>query len=397
MKKVDKKGINSLSSGIFLVIAISILLLLSLTVSVASAEGTYFELDKRITPENISFGSTGAITVKISISVPEKISIDVIFAIDSSGSMRYSDPESIRIEAVKNFIEKMDISSDRAGLVSWDHNVDFSIAPTSNFSEVKKRVEEVNAEGGTNLDAGLSESVNLLRSNPRGNAKPIIIFLTDGMGDYTPAEEPETTLKGAIEGGYRIYTVGLGGKIDEDTLKEIANVTGGKYLHAADADVLAEVFEEIRRDITEIRAPKEVILTDVLPDYLTPMNFSIPPDSQRMNADGTTTVRWKIGDMEVGDVWEVDFDVKCNPSELSMDAYAHDDSKVEYKDHEGLKREKLVPNRKVSISESDGVEKLEGGFAKEAVKVAGYGAGGLAGGSALTYYLLRRRYFFRAK
>ncbi|MDI6886970.1 MAG: hypothetical protein QMD22_11675, partial [archaeon] len=84
MKKVDKKGINSLSSGIFLVIAISILLLLSLTVSVASAEGTYFELDKRITPENISFGSTGAITVKISISVPEKISIDVIFAIDSS-------------------------------------------------------------------------------------------------------------------------------------------------------------------------------------------------------------------------------------------------------------------------------------------------------------------------
>lgn len=88
-------------------------------------------------------------------------------------------------------------------------------------------MKEVNAEGGTNLDVGLSESVNLLRSNPGGNAEPIIIFLTDGMGDYTPAEEPETTLKSAIEGGYRIYTVGLGDKIGEDTLKEIANVTGG--------------------------------------------------------------------------------------------------------------------------------------------------------------------------
>jgi Ca-activated chloride channel family protein len=124
MKKVDKKGIgiNSLSAGIFLVIAISILLLLSLSlsllVSVASAEGTYFELDKQISPENITFGPAEDLTVKISISVPEKISIDVIFAIDSSGSMRYSDPEGTRIECVKNFIDEMDISSDRAGLVS---------------------------------------------------------------------------------------------------------------------------------------------------------------------------------------------------------------------------------------------------------------------------------------
>ena len=399
MKKDRKgRGINSLSAGIFLVIAISILLLLSLSVSVASAEGTYFEVDKQITPENILFGSAGDITIKISISVPEKINIDVIFAIDSSGSMRYSDPDGIRIECVKNFIDKMDISSDRAGLVSWDHNVDFSIAPTSNFSEVKKSVEEVNAEGGTNLDAGLSESVNLLRSNPRGNAEPIIIFLTDGMGDYTPAEEPDSALKGAIEGGYRIYTVGLGDKIDEDTLKEIANVTGGRYIHAADAYALTEVFEEIRRDITEISAPKEVILTDVLPDYLTPMNFSVLPDSQRTNDDGTTTLRWKIGDMKLGEVWDVYLDVKCNPSELSMDAYAHDDSKVEFRDHEGLKREKLVPNRKVSISEDISEEKEGGGrLAGEAVKVAGYGGGGLAGGSALTYYLLKRKYFFRAR
>ncbi len=68
-----------------------------------------------------------------------------------------------------------------------------------------------------------------------------MIFLTDGMGDYTPAEEPDSPLKGAIECGYKIYTVGLGDKIDEDTLKEIANVTGGKYLHAADAEVLTEI------------------------------------------------------------------------------------------------------------------------------------------------------------
>lgn len=129
------------------------------------------------------------------------------------------------------------------------------------------------------------------------------------------------------------------------------------------------------------------------------MNFSVSPDSQRTNDDGTTTLRWKIGDMELGEVWEVYQDVKCNPSELSMDAYAHADSKVEYRDHEGLKREKLVPNRKVSISEGKYEEKEEGEgrLAGEAVKVAGYGGGGLAGGSALAYYLLKRKYSFRAR
>lgn len=380
--------------GISSVMAITILFsLLLICIGVASAVETYLDVDKQISPGSIDFGSTEDITIKINASVPEKINLDVIFAIDSSESMRYNDPGGIRKECVKKFLDEMDITRDRVGLVSWNHNIDFSIAPTSNFSEVRNRVEEVDEEGGTNLDAGLSEAINLLRSNPRANVRQIIIFLTDGMGDYTPAEEPGSPLKYAIEGGYKIYTVGLGTRIDEEALEEIANVTNGKYLYAEDAEVLKEVFEEIRRDITEIRAPKEVVLTDVLPDYLTPLNFSLLPDLKQVNMDGTTTLRWNIGDMNVGEVWSVDIIVRHNLSEMSMEAYAHEDSKVEYRDHEGIKREKLVPNRKVSVRSGKYAEK-EGGLAGEAVKVAGYGGAGLAGGYALTYYFLRRKYFF---
>ncbi len=78
---------------------------------------------RQIIPGSILIGSEDNISIKISISVPQKLRTDVVFTIDSSESMKLNDPQGIRITSIENFIEKMDSSNDRAGLVSWDHDI----------------------------------------------------------------------------------------------------------------------------------------------------------------------------------------------------------------------------------------------------------------------------------
>ncbi len=114
---------------------------------------------------------------------------------------------------------------------------------------------------GTALGDGLTSSVNRILS---GKAKSkSIILLTDGSnnsGDVPPSTAAEIAKKKGI----RVYTIGVGTngtievqdpygfsstiietKIDEESLRSIANATGGKYFRATDRRMLQEVFEEI--------------------------------------------------------------------------------------------------------------------------------------------------------
>jgi Mg-chelatase subunit ChlD len=172
---------------------------------------------------------------------------DVVFAIDSSGSMASNDREKLRISAAKRFIDRLDPQRDKVAIVSWDDNTDFVYPFSNNFQEAKGRLDQIDADGHTSLDAGLNPAVEefSLRGRTSGRVARLIVFLTDGKDTWPSPTSGLDAIRRSQALSIKILAVGLGTDLDEPKLREIARQTGGQYLHARDASALNQVFSEL--------------------------------------------------------------------------------------------------------------------------------------------------------
>lgn len=202
----------------------------------------------------------------ISVKAAEPSSnLDVIFVLDASGSMKASDPEDIRIEAVKMFLDMSQLKGNKVGLVAYSDN----IVRAHNLNEMdsedaKNRIKNMasNIPYGQKTDtgAGLLEGVRLLDSEHDKNHRPVIILLSDGKND--PLRSNEESLKDLNEAinickekGYPIYTIGLNydGTVDKDQLSEISNSTKGKNYITNTAADLPKILTDIYADNSKLK------------------------------------------------------------------------------------------------------------------------------------------------
>ena len=214
------------------------------------------------------------------VSTKTKITegIDIVMAIDVSSSMLARDLKPNRLSALKevaaDFIKKR--PNDRIGLVAYAGEGYTKTPITSDKSIVLSALREITygqLNDGTAIGMGLATSVNRLKESKA--ISKIIILLTDGVNN-SGFIEPQTAADLAIEYGIKTYTIGLGTngnalspiaynadgsfrygmrqvEIDEDLLKDIAKVTGGKYFRATDNEKLEAIYDEINKlEKTEI-------------------------------------------------------------------------------------------------------------------------------------------------
>ena len=217
-------------------------------------------------------------TKEVSTRTKTTKGIDIVMAIDVSSSMLAKDLKPNRLDALKevaeNFIRER--PSDRIGLVAYAGE-SYTVTPiTSDKSIVLGALRGIDygqLEDGTAIGMGLATSVNRLKESKA--ISKVIILLTDGV-NTAGFIEPQTAADLAVEYGIKTYTIGIGTngnalspiaykrdgslqygmrqvEIDEGLLKEIADVTGGKYFRATDNEKLAEIYEEINKlEKTEI-------------------------------------------------------------------------------------------------------------------------------------------------
>ena len=184
--------------------------------------------------------------------------IDIMLAMDISGSMLAQDLKPNRLEAAKDvaasFINGR--PNDNIGLVvfSADHTVLLNL-----FKDIQSGM----IQDGTAIGLGLANAVSRIKDS---HAKSkVIILLTDGSNNAGEIA-PVTAAEIAKTFGVRVYTIGVGTKgmapypfqtafgvqyqnipveIDEATLKQIASTTGGQYFRATDNASLKEIYSEI--------------------------------------------------------------------------------------------------------------------------------------------------------
>jgi Ca-activated chloride channel homolog len=221
--------------------------------------------------------------------------IAIMMVVDCSGSMQardlVKDDLSVdRLAVVKDVFQEFVLGGDAGrgrpddaiGLVTFAGYADSLCPLTLDHGNLVTMVADLEIvkrrdEDGTALGDGLALAIERLR---RSEAKSkIAILLTDGVNN-TGSIAPDQAAELAVTQGIKVYCIGAGTEglapfpaidpfsgrqvlrrtyveIDEETLKEIANETGGRYFRATDRDGLAEIYAEIdrleRTTVTEIQ------------------------------------------------------------------------------------------------------------------------------------------------
>lgn len=221
--------------------------------------------------------------VDISSHTKSTKGIDIVMAIDVSGSMLAKDLKPNRMEALKkvaaSFVE--DRPNDRIGIVVYAAEAYTKVPVTSDKAMVLEAVKSIKYDNvlqdGTGIGMGLTTAVNRLKDS-KAKSK-VVILLTDGVNN-AGFVEPETASQIAREYGIKVYTIGIGTngnalfpyayapnggflfrmmpvEIDVDLMKTIARNTGGKYFRANSNSKLESIYNEINKlETTEIQELK---------------------------------------------------------------------------------------------------------------------------------------------
>jgi Ca-activated chloride channel family protein len=194
--------------------------------------------------------------------------IDIILAMDVSGSMLAEDFKPNRLEAAKkvamDFIGER--PSDRIGLVLYEGEAYTKVPLTTDHNLLLSAFEDVQTgmvAQGTAIGIGLVTAINRLESSDAKSK--VVILLTDGVNNSGDVD-PITSAQVDKEYGIRVYTIGIGQEgmapypmqslfgtvmqnmpveIDEELLTEIAEITGTKYFRAKNQDELEGIYDEI--------------------------------------------------------------------------------------------------------------------------------------------------------
>ena len=226
----------------------------------------------------------------------------IILSLDVSGSMRAKDVEPDRMTAAQNaaktFVNEQPRST-RVGIVAFAGTASLVQAPTQSKEDLHAAIERLQLQRATAIGSGILVALkaifpdadfDLRGSNPRPSAmngplgrplpgtqlnrpekaapqKPVppgsyksaaIILLTDGQATTGP--DPLEAARMAAERGIRVFTVGIGTpngeilvgegwsmrvRLDEETLKQIAGITGAEYFYAGTAVDLKKIYQSL--------------------------------------------------------------------------------------------------------------------------------------------------------
>ncbi len=189
---------------------------------------------------------------------------DILLLIDTSGSMKHTDPRDYRKNAAKLFISLLD-RNDRIGVMGFGNSAALLRPLTQNTAQNRQAlfdaVEKITSkEPYTNITAAVQEGLNELGRSPQ--RKRIMIMMSDGRIDLGTREKDDAShsiLMGILPELVRkhipLYTVAFTQESDRGLLEDMANTTGGSFRFAGEDKDVHVMFESI---FEKIKSPDTV-------------------------------------------------------------------------------------------------------------------------------------------
>ena len=198
----------------------------------------------------------------INLLAPEKkeqeekrISADLICVIDISGSMEGEKIQLVK-ESLKILVDMMD-PKDRIALVLFDQSAklyyNLEYLSKENKDQLKKKIEDIQASGGTNIASGLQIAVEILKKQ-KENAKEnedrssTVLLLSDGCDNYMDDIQLGEKLKSLTKGAnlsFTLNTFGYGYDHDPKIMNKLANLRDGSFFLVEDYNKVGEYFVSV--------------------------------------------------------------------------------------------------------------------------------------------------------
>ncbi|HWQ67105.1 MAG TPA: VWA domain-containing protein [Methanospirillum sp.] len=197
-----------------------------------------------------------------------KEGVNVVLVLDISGSMQATDYQPTRLESAKNaagiLLRKLD-DKDYAGIITFESGAASAAYLSPDKDRVIKKLEIIQPkEGSTAIGDGLALAIDMAESIP--NRKKVVILLSDGVNN-AGIIPPAQAMQFAKDKGIQVFTIGLGSEqpfilgydwygtpqyatLDEETLRSIAQETGGRYFRSVNDQTLSEVYSNLNQEIT---------------------------------------------------------------------------------------------------------------------------------------------------
>lgn len=225
----------------------------------------------------------------------------VILAFDVSGSMAADDLQPTRMEAAKaaarEFVQHQPANV-QMGVVAFSDGGFMVQPPTNDQEAILATINRLTPQRGTSLGQGILASLNIIAgsdeqapqagdSNPTPTAFPtptplpagvytpaVIVLLTDGENNQEP--DPLAVAQAAADRGVRIYAVGIGSatgttlnvegftvhtQLNEEMLRQIAQLTGGDYYSAENEEELRAIYENLNPQL--VIKPEKMEVTSI--------------------------------------------------------------------------------------------------------------------------------------
>lgn len=204
-----------------------------------------------------------------------KKGVNVVLAIDNSGSMQAQDYTPNRMEAAKlsakTFIESLN-DNDYVGLISFNTGAGTLSYLTPNHKKALEKLSSlIRSDGATAIGDALALSVDMASSIP--NKKRIVILLSDGVSN-SGILNVEESIEYAKQNDVQVYTIGMGSneevilgydfwgraqyaEFDETALRNIAKATDGNYFKSVNSNTLKEIYKTISEDIQREKELKD--------------------------------------------------------------------------------------------------------------------------------------------
>ena len=218
----------------------------------------------------------------------EKEGVNVVLAMDVSGSMQATDYAPTRLavaqDSARLLLDRLG-EKDFAGIVTFDSGAASAAYLSPDTEKVKRKLAAITSRGGnTAIGDGLALATDMADAIP--DRQKVVVLLSDGennAGTITPEEAVSFAQARQVQ----VFTIGLGSPepvvydydafgnplyaaLDEDVLTDIAEKTGGTYFHSVDAGTLEEIYAGLNAVI--VRETEE---TDISWAFFTAAIFTL--------------------------------------------------------------------------------------------------------------------------
>src|SRR5579862_87636 len=206
-----------------------------------------------LTPSDLTILDNNAKQTEITFFQSQtNLPLRIAFVLDVSSSVasRFAAEQF----TIRSFLKQVTKPEDSVMLYAFNQNIEFSTQVRGNWKQISRRISKLKPGGETALYDAITTAAQHLGEDPHP-ARKILILISDGEENASKSSL-DATITSVLKAETVVYAVNMGedrttqiGKEGEATLEQLADVTGGAYLHAGESGDVGWVFAKIRKEL----------------------------------------------------------------------------------------------------------------------------------------------------